>query len=91
MIDTIYTQAGKASYPASDIGIYIQPIVQGSNYHCEFNLFYNPDKPTEVERVKQLTATAIPKLISAGAFFSRPYGENARMIMNLDAATVELY
>ena len=25
-----------------------------------------------------------------GAFFSRPYGENARMIMNRDAATVEV-
>ena len=35
--------AEKAGYPASDIGIYIQPIVQGTSYHCEFNLFYDPD------------------------------------------------
>jgi hypothetical protein len=88
LIETIYCEAGKAGYPASDIGIYIQPLVQGSNYHCEFNLFYNSAKAAEVERVKQLTAAAIPQLIAAGGFFSRPYAENARLIMNRDAATV---
>jgi len=30
----------------------------------------------------------LKKLMCNGAFFSRPYGENARMIINRDAATV---
>ena len=39
-------------------------------------------------RVKELTADIINPLISRGAFFSRPYGETARAILNKDAATV---
>ena len=84
----MYSEAEKAGYPTSDIGIYLQPIVQGVNCHCEFNLFYDPENPGEAEQVRQLSASAIPSLMANGAFFSRPYGENARMIMNRDAATV---
>ena len=80
--------ADKAGYPASDIGTYIQPVVQGTSCHCEFNLFYNPNNPGEVERVKRLTASATETLMAHGAFFSRPYGESARMIVNRDAASV---
>ena len=36
--------ADKAGYPASNMGVYIQPVVQGTGYHCEFNLFYDPDR-----------------------------------------------
>ena len=46
--------AEKAGYPASDMGVYIQPIVQGTGYHCEFNLFYDPDNAKERNRVKEL-------------------------------------
>jgi hypothetical protein len=81
--------ADKVGYPAPEIGIYLQPIVQGSNCHVEFNLFYDPANPGEVERLKNLSAAAIECLESKGAFFSRPYGENAGMIINRDAATVE--
>jgi hypothetical protein len=78
----------KAGYPTSDMGAYIQPVVQGTSCHCEFNLFYDPENPGEVERVKQLSASATRSLMANGAFFSRPYGESARMIINRDAATV---
>jgi hypothetical protein len=88
LIAAIYYEAEKVGYPTSDIGIYLQPVVQGVNCHCEFNLFYDTQNPGEAEKVKQLSANAISILISRGAFFSRPYGENARMIMNRDAATV---
>jgi FAD/FMN-containing dehydrogenase len=80
--------AHKAGYPASEMGVYIQPVVQGTSCHCEFNLFYDTENPGEVELVKKLSAEAAKKLICNGAFFSRPYGENARMIINRDAATV---
>lgn len=88
LIGTMYEDAGKAGYPASALGIYLQPIVQGVNLHCEFNLFYNPDNAVEANRIKQLTASATRNLLDKGAFFSRPYGEAARMIMNRDAASV---
>jgi FAD/FMN-containing dehydrogenase len=34
-----------------------------------------------------LVGIATRDLMARGAFFSRPYGENAKMIMNNDAAT----
>jgi hypothetical protein len=80
--------AEKSGYAASKVGVYIQPIVQGTSYHCEFNLFYDPENPGEVNRVKELSPLAIKNLMAKGAFFSRPYGESAGMILNRDAATV---
>ena len=87
-IDYMYQAADSSGYPATDIGIYIQPLVQGCNYHVEFNLFYDPDKRKETGLVRELAAGVINPLIARGAFFSRPYGESARAILNKDAATV---
>jgi FAD/FMN-containing dehydrogenase len=81
--------ASAAGYPVTDMGVYLQPIVQGSNCHVEFNLFYDPADPEDAERVKKLSAEAVKELGCRGAFFSRPYGENARLIVNRDAATVD--
>jgi FAD/FMN-containing dehydrogenase len=78
----------QAGYPSSDLGIYIQPVVQGTSCHCEFNLFYNPENAAETERIKTLAAGATKSLMSRGAFFSRPYGESAEMILNRDTSTV---
>ena len=83
--------AEKAGYAASDMGVYIQPVVQGTGCHCEFNLFYDPENPGELNRVKELSASATKNLMAQGAFFSRPYGENAGMIINRDAATVAVF
>jgi hypothetical protein len=80
--------ADKYSYPASDMGVYIQPVVQGTSCHCEFNLFYDPENPDEVDRVKELSNAATKTLTAHGAFFSRPYGDNTGTIMNRDAAGV---
>lgn len=77
----------KAGYPASDMGIYLQPVVQGTGCHCEFNLFYDPNNQAEMNRVKALSATAVKGLLNQGAFFSRPYGESARMVFNRDASS----
>jgi len=78
----------QAGYGASNVGVYIQPVVQGTSYHCEFNLFYDSANRRERNRVQELSNSAIKNLIAKGAFFSRPYGENARMILNRDAASV---
>lgn len=81
--------ADSSGYSASDMGIYIQPIVQGTSCHCEFNLFYNPDNKVDTERIKGLAEKTTKTLMYHGAFFSRPYGENAGMILNKDSATVK--
>jgi hypothetical protein len=87
-IKTMDGVADKAGYPVSEMGIYLQPIVQGTSCHCEFNFFYNPENKPEAELVKGLNHNAVATLLGQGAFFTRPYGENARMIMNRDAAGV---
>ena len=84
----MYDLANKSGYPVSDVGVYLQPIVQGANCHCEFNLFYNPENPREMGQIKKLSALAINSLMATGAHFSRPYGKSARMIINRDAAYV---
>ena len=89
LIATMYASAEAAGYPADDIGIYLQPIVQGSNCHCEFNLFYNPEDAEETTRVRELSVAAIDSLISKGAYFSRPYGTSAKKIIERDSATRE--
>jgi FAD/FMN-containing dehydrogenase len=87
-IEAMNDLAEKSGYAASSLGTYIQPVVQGTGYHCEFNLFYDPENPGEVNRAKELSPLATQTLMAKGAFFSRPYGESARMILNKDAATV---
>jgi len=88
LIDTMCDAADKAGYPAPELGIYVQPMVQGANFHCEFNLFYDPEDSRETNRVRKLATGTINSLMSKGAFFSRPYGEITKTIMNRDAATV---
>jgi FAD/FMN-containing dehydrogenase len=90
LVEIVQGVAASAGYPATDLGVYVQPIVQGTSYHVEFNLFYDPANAGEAERVRTLSLAATKALLDAGAFFSRPHGENARMIMNRDGASVEM-
>ena len=66
--------AASFRYPKQDLGVYIQPTVQGSNCHCEFGLGYDPQNSDEVERVKTFVTDGSRALADLGAFFSRPYG-----------------
>ena len=88
LIKTMYDIADGAGYNTSNMGVYIQPIVQGVNYHVEFDMFYPPQNKVELEFVRKLSIDAVRQLIDKGAFFSRPYGEATPIIMNRDAATV---
>jgi FAD/FMN-containing dehydrogenase len=88
LVETMFSVAQEAGYPASDLGAYLQPLVQGTSFHCEFNLFYNPEDRRDVRRTRNLSTKATRRLMDEGAFFSRPHGENAGMIANRDAATV---
>ncbi len=90
LVEVMDDLAAKAGYPVADRGVYVQPTVQGTSCHCEFNLFYDPSDAGEIERVRNLSVLATKTLMENGAFFSRPYGNSASMIMNRDSATVEV-
>jgi FAD/FMN-containing dehydrogenase len=74
-------------FSAEDVGVYIQPIVQGTSCHCEFDLFHDPADKTELERVKSLEAEGAVDLANRGAFFSRPYGPWAKTAYSRAAET----
>ena len=78
-ISTVSGLAQSRRYPSTDIGVYIQPVVQGTSCHCEFDLYYNPENAAEMERVKELVAEGAVGLADMGAFFSRPYGPWAKI------------
>ena len=88
LVEVMHTAAISAGYPLSDIGAYIQPIVQGVNYHCEFNLPFDCQNPSETEKVRHLNTIATRALLDNGAHFSRPYADTTNMVFNRDAGTV---
>jgi len=74
-------------YPLADLGVYIQPTVQGCNCHCEFNLSYNSNSVTDREKIRGLVNEASLEMANMGGFFSRPYGGWADMAYRRDAET----
>ncbi|MFW9818070.1 MAG: FAD-dependent oxidoreductase [Candidatus Thorarchaeota archaeon] len=58
----------------NNLGIYIQAINQGTSYHCEFDIFYNPESKKETLNIKDKFIETSTKLMDSGAFFNRPYG-----------------
>jgi hypothetical protein len=66
--------AQRHRYPVEDMGVYIQPIVQGTSCHCEFNLYYDPTMSPEVEATRRMVSTGSEDVARMGGFFSRPYG-----------------
>jgi FAD/FMN-containing dehydrogenase len=79
--------AVKYGYSVPDMGVYIQPVVQGTSCHCEFNLFFNPDNEFEVDIVRKISIDAVQTLSARGAFFSRPYGPWADIVFDRDQET----
>ncbi len=65
--------AQQQGFPAVNIGAYIQPVVQGTSCHCEFNLYYDPANQAESELTGKLATEAVDRTEPKGAFFSRPY------------------
>jgi FAD/FMN-containing dehydrogenase len=76
--------AAEAGHPGIDIGVYLQPQIQGRACHCEFNLNYDPANPKELEKVRKLFFDASKALMGMGGFFSRPYGPWAEMAYRRD-------
>ncbi len=84
-IGQVYREMESSRYPMTDMGIYIQPMVQGCSCHCEFTFPYNPSDLREKERLKGFSAKASEGLAHSGAFFSRPYGPWADIAYRMDA------
>lgn len=87
LVDTFYQIAKIHNYPASDVGIYIQPVHQGAACHCEFTMPFDRNSNDEVLQAKSLYEHASEELLKRGAFFSRPYGIWSSMAYAKDLQT----
>ena len=66
-------------------GVYLQPMVQGTSCHLEFNVFH----PTAAaSAVQALERELVAALVRAGGFFSRPYGAWAQAAYARDPGIV---
>lgn len=72
-VETMHELAKQFGFPLKQLGVYIQPIVQGTSCHCEFNLYFDPADASVGEMVNKLETAAVELLEEAGAFFARPY------------------
>lgn len=67
-------EAKNVGFPLEQIGAYVQPMVQGTNTHVCFDLYYSLGDENSVEMVISLLGNGQKKLLDMGAYFSRPYG-----------------
>lgn len=72
-VDAMPDLAQRYNYRLEDMGVYIQPIVQGTSCHCEFNLYCDPTKSVEIEATRTFVSTGSEDITKMGGFFSRPY------------------
>lgn len=72
-LEILYRTAEETGFPREQIGVYLQPIVQGTSCHCEFDLYFDPENKKEAKKAKDFFEKASSRLIEQGAFFSRPY------------------
>ena len=84
-VRTVEEVTGRHGYPASGIGVYVQPQHQGVSQHVEFSFPFDPASRSEVETVKAVYSAVSQTLIEQGAYFSRPYGLWADLVYSRDA------
>jgi hypothetical protein len=65
-------EAEKSGVSKDRIGVYVQPLVQGVNVYCYFDIYYNPQDENEAAKTEKLFINSSEKLMDSGAFFSRP-------------------
>ncbi|MHA1265239.1 MAG: FAD-binding oxidoreductase [Candidatus Helarchaeota archaeon] len=73
-LEIVKKQAHALGFPETQLGVYIQPLVQGCNCHCEFNIMFDPSNESSKKNARELFINASIELMEHGAFFSRPYG-----------------
>ena len=87
MVSELARQRGLS---AGNIGVYIQPVAQGTSCHCEFDCYYDKANREESGLVKKIEREAVDRLEEKGAFFSRPYGDWADIAYRRAADTAEM-
>jgi hypothetical protein len=87
IMDKLIAETG---FPASDLGVYVQPERQGTCCHLEFDFYFPPDDRAQAEKVKALIDRASRELFKNGAFFSRPYGEVADLVYSHYGKTAKI-
>jgi len=87
-IDSFRRMAAERRYPGDDIGIYVQPTVQGANCHVQLDLPYDVASREQAAAVAWLVDQGAATLAREGAFFSRPYGPWARAAYDGDPQIV---
>jgi FAD/FMN-containing dehydrogenase len=83
----IKQNAGTRGYSPENIGVYIQPIVQGTSCHCEFNLYH---EPVEKANIEKLVTAGCKRIADTGGFFSRPYSAWKDIAYRQAAATAAM-
>jgi len=68
-VDAVREVAKAQGLSTEDLGVYIQPTMQGRTAHIEFNL---PHAAEEREKATVFHDAAVDRLLEMGAFFSRP-------------------
>jgi FAD/FMN-containing dehydrogenase len=79
-IDRVLDIAEGYDYPVRELGIYLQPIEHNRACRLEFNFFYDPRDPSEIETIRALFKEAAKELLKEGAVFTRPYGDLAPIV-----------
>ncbi len=65
--------AGKRDFPSDHIGVYIQPIVQGTSCHCEFDFYFDSGPDGGAHAAEGIVREGAEAAARLGGFFSRPY------------------
>lgn len=89
-LDVACRALASASFPLTDLGVYLQPMVQGTVCHIELSLCHAPlDGAASRDRLKAGIEETVRALLDAGAFFSRPYPAWAPMVYERQAVYTE--
>jgi hypothetical protein len=84
LVTVMKQTAVEHGFPAERLGIYIQPGIQGRSSHVEFTLYYDREVAAQTAAADALFEQASKTLITAGAYFSRPYGIWADLVYSRD-------
>ncbi|HQP32292.1 MAG TPA: FAD-binding oxidoreductase [Deltaproteobacteria bacterium] len=63
--------AVKFKYPAEEIGIYLQPVLQGRICHCEFTFTHDTGSDKAVMNADRMFTEMSKVMLDAGAYYSR--------------------
>ena len=88
-LQVVHRAAEESGFARDRLGVYVQPIVQGTSCHCEFDLYFDPGEEQEATQARDLFAKAGSRLIDQGAFFSRPYPAWAEQVYASGAQFVD--